>query len=34
MSSVEPTMMQVGGDTPAPAATSATSDRSSRRAKI
>jgi simple sugar transport system permease protein len=34
VSSVEPTMMQVGGDTPTPAATSAVSDRASRRARI
>ena len=34
MSSVEPTMMRVGSDTPAPTETSATSDRASRRAKI
>ena len=34
MSSVEPTMMQVGGDTPAPLETSAASDRASRRARI
>ena len=34
MSSVEPTMMPVGGDTPTPAATSASSDRGSRRASI
>jgi simple sugar transport system permease protein len=34
VSSVEPTKMQVGGDTPTPAATSAVSDRASRRARI
>ena len=34
MSTTEPTMMQVGGDTPTPAATSAASDRGSRRASI
>ena len=34
MSTTEPTMMQVGGDTPTPAATSASSDRGSRRASI
>jgi simple sugar transport system permease protein len=34
MSTTEPTMVQVGGDTPTPAATSASSDRGSRRASI
>jgi general nucleoside transport system permease protein len=34
MSTTEPTMMQVGGDTPTPAASSAASDRGSRRASI
>ncbi|HEU4722210.1 MAG TPA: ABC transporter permease [Gemmatimonadaceae bacterium] len=34
MSTTDPTMVQVGGDTPTPAATSASSDRSSRRAAI
>ena len=34
MSTTEPTMVQVGGDTPTPAATSARSDRGSRRASI
>ena len=34
MSTTEPAMMQVGGDTPTPAASSASSDRGSRRASI
>ena len=34
MSATEPTMARVGGDTPSPAATSAASDRVSRRARI
>ena len=34
MSATEPTMSQVGGDTPTPAARSAASDRASRRAAI
>ena len=34
MSTTEPTMVQVGGDTPTPAAMSSTSDRASRRASI
>jgi general nucleoside transport system permease protein len=34
VSTTEPTMMQVGGDTPTPAASSAASDRGSRRASI